>query len=195
MKLQVVVAVSLLAGLSATVSAADARPAEAGSLSLTELVARIHQKTGRQIIVDANAPMRISLAGLDVERLDYPMFVSILRANGLIAVGDRDAVAILPDAIARQQPMPTLMADDPKIGDDTLVTRLVQLHRVCAAHTVPVLRPLMPQYAHLAAYPPTNTLVITDRADNVRRVAGLAEKLEQAAGKDQPDCAAMAAGS
>jgi general secretion pathway protein D len=193
--MHVVVAVSLLAGLATNVSAADPGPAEPAYLALTELVARVHQKTGRQIVVDGSAPVRISLAGLDLGRLDYPMFETILRANGLIAVGDRRAVSVLPDAVARQQPMPTLLADDPKIGDDTLVTRLLQLRQICAAHAVPVLRPMMPQYAHLAAYPFTNTLVITDRADNVRRIVGVAEKLDQAAGKSRQDCGPLAAGS
>jgi general secretion pathway protein D len=195
MKLHNVVAAALIAGLPVIVGAADQRPASPDSVSLIELVARVHQKTGRQIIVDPNSIMRISLAGVDAARVDFPMLLIILRANGLIAVGDRDAVIILPDAVARQQPMPTLTADDPKIGADTLVTRLLQLRQVCAAHTVPILRPLMPQYAHLAAYPYTNTLVITDRADNVRRIAGLVEKLEQAAGKNQQDCGPVAAGS
>jgi general secretion pathway protein D len=194
MKLHTVVAAALLAGLPVLVCAADPRPAETDTVSLIELVARVHQKTGRQIIVDPNSLTRVSLAGVDAARIDYPMLLVILRANGLVAVGDRDAVTILPDAVARQQPMPTLTADDPKIGDDTLVTRLLQLRQICAMHTVPILRPLMPQYAHLAAYPYTNTLVLTDRADNVRRIAGLVEKLEQAAGKDSQDCAPLSSG-
>lgn len=195
MKLHTVVAAALLAGFPVIVCAADPRPAEADTVSLIELVARVHQKTGRQIIVDPNSLTRVSLAGVDAARIDYPMLLVILRANGLVAVGDRDAVMILPDAVARQQPMPTLMADDPKIGDDTLVTRLLQLRQICAMHAVPILRPLMPQYAHLAAYPYTNTLVLADRADNVRRIAGLVEKLEQAAGKNPQECGPVPAGS
>ena len=39
----------------------------------------------------------------------------------------------------------------------------------------------MPQSAHLAAYPPTNTLILTDHADNVRRIVELVEQLDKTA--------------
>jgi general secretion pathway protein D len=46
----------------------------------------------------------------------------------------------------------------------------------------------MPQSAHLAAYPPTNTLILTDHADNARRIVELVERIDKTA-PGKIDCA------
>lgn len=193
---RILLVASLFAAVPLLAAPADEPPSRSppvavtgeSSVDLAELIAKVHRKTGRQFILDSHVAGRVSLAGLDAERIDYQMLLVILRYNGLVALAEKEVVTILPDAVARQLPMRTLTADDPGIGDETLITRLVQVRNICAAQTVPILRPLMPQYAHLAAYPFTNTLVMTDRADNVRRIADLVERLEKAAGNNKQDC-------
>ncbi|HEU4592200.1 MAG TPA: secretin N-terminal domain-containing protein [Steroidobacteraceae bacterium] len=167
---------------------------EPPTISVFDLIARVHRKTGQQFIVDPHASGFVVLSGLDVDRIDYDMLMTILRQQGLVAVAGKGAVRIMPDAEARQQPAPTLTADDAKVRDEDLVTRVVQVRNACAAHMVPVLRPLMPQYAHMAAYPPTNTVILLDRADNVRRVADLIERLDKTA-PGKLDCGAGKGGS
>ena len=53
-----------------------------------------------------------------------------------------------------------------------------------AAQLVPVLRPLMPQAAHLAAYPNGNILIISDRASNVSRMMRIIERIDQQGDND-----------
>jgi general secretion pathway protein D len=60
------------------------------------------------------------------------------------------------------------------------VTLVVEVKRACASHMVPVLRPLMPQAAHLSALPP-NMLMIVDRAANARRIVDMADRIDKAA--------------
>jgi general secretion pathway protein D len=55
---------------------------------------------------------------------------------------------------------------------------------VCAAQTVPVLRPLMPQAAHMAAYPETNNLILSDHVSNLHRLVTIIEALERAGEKN-----------
>lgn len=186
MKLRIAMAVGLLATLPLLTTAAEEKPGDKSGdnsiMLLSELVARVHRKTGRDFILEPSvAGVRISVAGLDPDGVDYPMLMLVLRYNGLVTVADKQAVSILPDRDARQLPSRILTADDPKIGDETLVTRLVQVRNACATQMVPVLRPLMPQSAHMAAYPPTNTLILTDHADNIRRVVELVERLDKTA--------------
>ena len=47
---------------------------------------------------------------------------------------------------------------------------MIDVKNVSAAQLVPILRPLIPQYGHLAAYPASNILIISDRASNVNRI-------------------------
>lgn len=181
MNLRIVLAAGLLAALPVC-HAADEKPGDPNYVALSELVAKVHRKTNRDFILDPGAAgARVSLAGMDAERVDYPKLLAVLRYNGFVTFGGKDAVTILPDAVGRQLPTPILTEDDPKISDETVITRVVQVRNACAAHMVPVLRPLMPQFAHMAAYPPTNTLILVDHADNVRRVVGVIERLDKAA--------------
>ena len=62
-----------------------------------------------------------------------------------------------------------------------MVTRIIRLEHVPASQLVPILRPLVPQQGHLAAYNPTNTLIVTDHAGNIQRL------LKIIAGVDRPD--------
>ena len=51
---------------------------------------------------------------------------------------------------------------------------------VSASYAVPILRPMMPQAAHLAAAPQGNTIVLVDHAANARRVADAFRRIDQA---------------
>ena len=185
MKLRIAMA-SLLLALPVLASSADEQgssPSMAGgpSVDLAELVTKVHRKTGKQFVLDPHVMTRVSTAGLDIDKVDYNLLLVILRYNDMLAFSTKDVVTIVPMRDARQLPTPILTADDPGIGDDTVITRLVQVRNACAAHMVPVLRPLMPQSAHMAAYGMTNTIILSDHADNVRRIVDLIERLDKAA--------------
>jgi general secretion pathway protein D len=190
MNLHVTVGAILLAALPMFSTAADDKPGDDSNVALGELVSKVHKETHREFILDPSvAAVRISLAGMDAKHVDYPRLLALLRYNGLVTFAAKDVVTIMPDRDARQLPTPILTADDPKISDDTMITRVVQVRNACAAHMVPVLRPLMPQLAHLAAYPATNTLILVDYADNARRVIDVVERIDKAA-PGKLDCGA-----
>ena len=58
------------------------------------------------------------------------------------------------------------------------------MRNVSAAQLVPILRPLIPQYGHLAAYPSANILIISDRANNVNRMLRIIQRIDQASDSD-----------
>ena len=66
-----------------------------------------------------------------------------------------------------------------KSGSDELITQVIAVQNVNAAQLVPVLRPLMPQAAHMAAYPAGNILILSDRASNVSRVMRIIKRIDQ----------------
>jgi general secretion pathway protein D len=84
---------------------------------------------------------------------------------------------VLPDANARQQPLPTITAKDTRPASEC-VTQIIPLKYASAAQLVPVLRPMLPPYAHLAAVLPGNALLIVDRFANVRRIEALVRSLD-----------------
>ncbi|WP_455234047.1 type II secretion system secretin GspD, partial [Thiogranum longum] len=88
-----------------------------------------------------------------------------------------DIIKIVPDVSAKQDSIPNVDDDEPGQGDE-MVTRVVHVDNVAAAQLVPILRPLVPQQGHLAAYPATNVLIISDRAENVTRLVSIIRRID-----------------
>ena len=108
----------------------------------------------------------------------YEAFLSILQVHGFVAVPSGNVVKIIPDANARQLPandLPGAVSAD----SDEFVTQVIAVRNISAAQLVPVLRPLIPQYGHLVAYPASNMLIISDRASNVNRMMRIIQRIDQ----------------
>src|SRR4029077_15100555 len=67
---------------------------------------------------------------------------------------------------------------------DEIVTQIITMKNVSAAQLVPLLRPLIPQQGHLAAYPSGNMLIISDRASNVNRIMKIIARMDESG--DEP---------
>ena len=85
----------------------------------------------------------------------YEAFLSILAVYGFVAIPSGNIIKILPDANARQMPGWEGISEGRK--PDDIVTQVVPVRNVAAAQLVPILRPLIPQYGHLAAHPASLT--------------------------------------
>jgi general secretion pathway protein D len=151
------------------------------AIEINQLIAKVAKRTGKQFIVDPRVRAEVPLTGLDVEHVDYEKLLAILAIHQYAAIPSAGAIAIIPDANARQFPSPVMTEVPAKVLDNEYVTVILQGKNVCSAQTVPILRPMMPQAAHLAAMTQTNSLIVVDRAVNVRRIADLFERLDRAA--------------
>ena len=111
----------------------------------------------------------------------YEAFLSILEVYGFIAVETGGITKILPNASARQYPG---FLGTEGAGADDIVTQVIQVQNVGAAQLVPILRPLIPQYGHLAAHPGSNMLIISDRSLNVDRMVRIIRRIDQSNDED-----------
>ena len=161
-------------------SVASSNPSDAG-MELTDLIDKVAKRTGKQFIVDPRVRAIVSNSGIDLEKVDYGRLLAILTIHQFAAYESNGVVRVVPDASARQLPIPVTTEVPAKALDDEYVTVMIQAKNMCAAHSVPVLRPLMPQAAHLAAFPQANTLFISDHAGNARRIIDMVERLDKAA--------------
>jgi general secretion pathway protein D len=182
-------ALALVLVLPAAAPAAEEPPASRASSSqadnfpdmdIRELIAKVAKRTGKQFIVDPRVRAGIPLTGLDVNAVDYGRLLAILNVHQFVAFESGGMVRVVPDAVSRQLPIPVTSEVPAKALDDEMVSLIVQVKAACSAHMVPVLRPLMPQAAHLAAMPP-NALIIVDRAANARRIVDMVERLDKTA--------------
>jgi general secretion pathway protein D len=112
------------------------------------------------------------------------VFLSALKAQGFTAVeGPGDAVRIIPVAEAKAAAAVNEQ-DGPPRGGEQVITHVAIGQHVAVAQLQNVLRPLMSPTSQLSVYDPANALVITDYADNVRRLLRIIEKIDQPASTD-----------
>jgi general secretion pathway protein D len=152
---------------------------------IRQVIEAVGEITGRNFVLDPRVKAQVTMLSASPMTADafYAAFLSILSVYGFVAVPSGDVVKILPDANARQQP--GAEADESgRPQPDDIVTRVIPVTKVAAAQLVPILRPLIPQYGHLAAHPPSNLLIISDRAANVERMARIIARIDQAADQD-----------
>jgi general secretion pathway protein D len=141
------------------------------------IVEAVSEVTGKNFVIDPRVKAQVTMLSSSPMSPDafYETFLSILQVHGFVAVPAGNVIKILPDANARQVPGSPISA-----RGDQIVTHTVMLRNVGAAQLVPILRPLIPQYGHLAAHPASNMLIISDRAANVSRLRRIISRIDQA---------------
>jgi general secretion pathway protein D len=152
---------------------------QANSVDIDELIARVAASTGKDFLVDPRVRARV-FSVPPIETPTYAELLSILRMHGFMAAEIGGRVNVVPDALARFMPTRMVQRDDPSIPDDEYVMRVITVPN--SAQLVPVLRPLMPQSAHLASTMPADSgedgkLILVDYYINVRKMTELINAL------------------
>ena len=144
---------------------------------LRQIVEAVAEVTGRNFLVDPRVTGEVTFLSFSPMSADafYEAFLATLAVHGYAAMEAGDFIKIVPDANARIHPAAGGGAEGDRIATET-----VRLNNVGAAQLVPILRPLVPQYGHLAAHPGSNTLIIVDRASNVTRMRTIIERMDLA---------------
>jgi len=152
---------------------------------LGQIIEAVSAVTGKNFIVDPRVRAQVTMLSSTPMSPNafYEAFLSILQVHGFVAVAAGDVVKIIPDANARQVPANDLPGSVSATSDE-IVTQVVAVKNVSAAQLVPILRPLIPQYGHLAAYPASNMLIISDRASNVNRMVRIIQRLDSGGDED-----------
>jgi general secretion pathway protein D len=107
----------------------------------------------------------------------YQILLSTLRVQGYAAVEDGGFVKIVPEAEAKTSAGP-VGEQAARTPGDRIVTQVFILQNESAVQLVPVLRPLVTANNFIAAYPNNNAIVITDYAENVRRIQRIIQSID-----------------
>lgn len=179
--LRVIIALCLLLAVSAASYAEATATLNLKDADIRTLIKTVSEYTGRNFVIDPRVKAKVTVISskpMEKEEL-YQVFLSILQVHGFAAVPTGNVIKIVPDVAAKQGPVPTATYAVPGEGDE-LVTRVVTVKHVPASQLVPILRPLVPQQGLLAAYVPSNTLIITDRASNINRLLTIISRVDRA---------------
>jgi general secretion pathway protein D len=150
-------------------------------VDLAQVVEVVAAVTGKKFIIDPRVRAQVTIISSTPMAPDalYETFLSILQVHGFVAVPSGSVVKIIPDANARQVPandLPDRISSD----SDEIVTQVVPVRNINATQLVPILRPLMPQQAHLVGSQAGNALILSDRASNVNRIMRIIQRIDQA---------------
>jgi len=152
---------------------------------LSAVIATVSEVTGKNFIIDPRVKGKVTIVSsrpMEEEEV-YQIFLSILEVHGFAAVQVGSVIKIIPDANAKQSPIPLAGDAEPGEGDE-VVTRVVELKNVSASQLVPILRPLLPQQGHLAAYVPSNILIFADRSSNIERILKIIDRIDIPSGDE-----------
>ena len=105
-------------------------------------------------------------------------------AAGVHDRADGNVARVVPEADAKLQGGAVIIPRARHPRGDQLVTQVFRLQYESATAMVPILRPLIAPEQHDLRYPQNNTLVITDYADNLRRIQRIIESIDTPATSD-----------
>jgi general secretion pathway protein D len=147
---------------------------------LSQIIQAVSEVTGKNFIIDPRVNAKVTMLSSTPMSADafYQAFLSVLQVYGYVAVPAGKVIKIVPNTDARQLPSLDLPANVSATSDE-MVTQIITMKNVSAAQLVPLLRPLIPQSGHLAAYPNGNMLIISDRASNVARIMRIIERMDE----------------
>lgn len=149
---------------------------------IQELIKFVADVTGATIVVDPGVKGKIKVvSSRPVNKSElYDLFLSILDVHGYTAVRTGNVIRVIPNKDARSSPVAVPSGELESINDE-YVTQVIRLENISAAKLIPVLRPLVPQQAHMAAYAPSNAIIISDIASNIQRIVEIISRIDSSA--------------
>ncbi len=169
----------ILLGLPASQAADEGFELNFTDTDINAVITAVAKLTGKNFIIDPRVKGKVTVITHKSMTKDevYEVFQSMLKVHGFAAVPGKSVIKIVPEVNAKQDTIKTITED---YGDgDELVTKVIPIRHVTAAQLVPILRPLVPQRGHLAAYPQSNVLIISDSAGNIERLSTIISRIDQ----------------
>lgn len=172
-----VAAAPLLAVVS-TASYAQTWKINLRDADLTAFINEVADITGKNFAVDPRVRGNVTVISnkpLNKQEV-YDLFLGVLNVNGVVAIPSGNTIRLVPDSNVKNSGIPYDARQNAR--GDQIVTRVIWLENTNPNDLIPALRPLMPQFAHLAAVPGTNSLIISDRASNIAQLETIIRNLD-----------------
>lgn len=134
--------------------------------------------TGKTFLIDPSVTGKISVRSdkkLDKKGV-IQLFFSILAVHDFTAIQTNSGIKILPENKAKSSGL--YFDEDGDVSGSIMVTRVIALKNAVASEIVPILRPLIPSFGHLAAASKMNALIVSDHAENIRELEKLINELD-----------------
>ncbi len=154
--------------------------------NIETVVEAVSKITGKSFVIDPRVKGTVNvISGKPVQpEAAYLFLLSALRMQGFAAVGINGIVKIVPEADAKTHAAPSGRGPAKLPGGAQIMTRVFSLHNESATQLQGVIRPLVAPGNSVVANVVSNTLVVTDYADNLDRLAQIIAALDEPSGED-----------
>jgi general secretion pathway protein D len=152
------------------------------NVELRVFIKYVSEITGRNFVVDDKVRGRITLISptkIRVDELEH-ILESLLELNGFTAVPSGSVTKIVPLREVKQRGVETDVGRDPRgiPPIDRMVTHLVPLKYADINEVRNMLTPLISKDGNIAAYGPSNTIILTDLASNINRLVKIIQEVD-----------------
>lgn len=151
-------------------------------VELATVIDTIARLTNRNFVYDDRVRGRVTIVSPTPVPVDqaYTVFESMLQVKGFTTVEAPGGVTkVIPIRDAKETSVDTRGGTSRTTPDtDRFVTRLIPLSYIDAEQISNTIKPLVSKEAALVAYQPTNTIILTDSASNIRRILSILEAID-----------------
>ncbi|MBI5592252.1 MAG: type II secretion system secretin GspD [Deltaproteobacteria bacterium] len=150
------------------------------NVDIAVLIKFISDLTGKNMVVDQRVTGKVTIISPDKITVAeaYKVFESVLEVYGFTAIDSGGLVKIVPLSEARTRGIDTLTRESSGSSDDRIVTQVIPLKYANAVLISRLFVPLISKSSVLMAYPPTNTLIITDLHSNIQRLLRMIKAID-----------------
>ena len=174
-------AVILLLLLPSTLTLAEEQTCKVSlkDADIKAFISQVANITGYSFVIDPRVKGKVTIdSNTSMSKDDvYEMFQSVLQVHGFAAIPAGGIIKIVQQNDTKQEGgMPTALRTTKQ--SEQLITQVIQIKDTPALDLVPILRPMVAKYGHLAGVKSANALIVTDHASNVRRLEKIIERLD-----------------
>lgn len=141
-------------------------------------VTQVADITGYSFVVDPRVKGKVTVLSSAPMNKDeiYDLFLAVLNVHGFTAIPGEEVIKVVQQVDAKQSA--ESMSRFEQIPSEQLITRVIQIDNANALELVPILRPLVAKYGHLAGVAAANALIVSDHSSNIQRIEQIVRELD-----------------
>lgn len=141
-------------------------------------VTQVADITGYSFVVDPRVKGKVTVLSSAPMNKDeiYDLFLAVLQVHGFTAIPGEEVIKVVQQVDAKQSA--ESLDRFTETPSEQLITRVIQIDNANALELVPILRPLVAKYGHLAGVAAANALIISDHSANIRRIEQIVRELD-----------------
>lgn len=151
---------------------------------INAFISQVADITGKGFVVDPRVKGKVNVISSSPmsEEAVYELFLSVLQVQGFAAVPAGDVTLIIQQNSVKQAGRKVV--DKADAASQEMLTKVINIANTPALDLVPILRPLVAKYGHLAGVRSANSLIISDHASNIERIEQIIKRLDKAGSEE-----------